>query len=69
MSERETEYDQGLLEYLGQFITEHKKSVMERVLAERTRFITVVLEDIFLSRMMPAQFCELAIVLEFRTFM
>lgn len=47
MSERETEYDQGLLEYLGQFITEHKKSVMERVLAERTRFITVVLEDIF----------------------
>lgn len=47
MSERETEYDEGLLDYLGQFITEHKKSVMERVLAERTRFITVVLEDIF----------------------
>lgn len=47
MSERETQYDQGLLEYLSQFITEHKKSVMERVLAERTRFITVVLEDIF----------------------
>jgi tRNA (guanosine-2'-O-)-methyltransferase len=47
MSERETEYDQGLLDYLGQFITEHKKSVMEWVLAERTRFITVVLEDIF----------------------
>lgn len=46
MSERETEYDQGLLNYLGQFITEHKKSRMERVLAERTRFITVVLEDI-----------------------
>ncbi len=47
MSERGNEYDQGLLEYLGQFITEHKKSVMDRVLSERTRFITVVLEDIF----------------------
>lgn len=39
--------DKVLLNYLGQFITENKKSVMERVLAERTRFITVVLEDIF----------------------
>lgn len=47
MSEREIEFDQNLLDYLGQFITPHKKSVMERVLAERTRFITVVLEDIF----------------------
>lgn len=47
MNESETEYDQDLLEYLGQFITEHKKLVMERVLAERTRFITFVLEDIF----------------------
>jgi tRNA (guanosine-2'-O-)-methyltransferase len=35
------------LDYLGQYITEHKKSVMERVLAKRTRFLTVVLEDIF----------------------
>ncbi|RIW15594.1 TrmH family RNA methyltransferase [Algoriphagus lacus] len=40
-------FDQGLLEYLGQYITEHKKSVMERVLSKRTRFLTVVLEDIF----------------------
>lgn len=40
-------FDQGLLDYLGQYITEHKKSVMERVLATRTRFLTVVLEDIF----------------------
>lgn len=39
--------DQGLLEYLGQYITEHKKSVMERVLFRRTRYLTVVLEDIF----------------------
>lgn len=41
------EDERGLLNYLGQFITDHKKSVMERVLAKRTRFITVVLEDIF----------------------
>ena len=41
------EFDQGLLDYLGQYITDHKKAVMERVLAKRTRFITVVLEDIF----------------------
>lgn len=49
MKEREPllEFDQGLLEYLGQYITEHKKSVMEKVLSQRTRFITVVLEDIF----------------------
>ncbi|REG94241.1 TrmH family RNA methyltransferase [Algoriphagus antarcticus] len=39
--------DQGWLDYLSQFITEHKKSVMEKVLAQRTRFMTVVLEDIF----------------------
>ena len=39
--------DQGWLDYLSQYITDNKKSVMEKVLAQRTRFITVVLEDIF----------------------
>lgn len=47
MSEEEETFDQGLLDYLGQYITPHKKMVMERVLAKRTRHITVVLEDIF----------------------
>lgn len=47
MSEEEETFDQGLLDYLGQYITPHKKKVMERVLAKRTRHITVVLEDIF----------------------
>jgi tRNA (guanosine-2'-O-)-methyltransferase len=42
-----SDFDKGLLEYLGQYITEHKKSVIEKVLSKRTRFITVVLEDIF----------------------
>lgn len=39
--------DHELVSYLGQFITAHKKSAIERVLAQRTRFFTVVLEDIF----------------------
>ena len=46
-SESKENSDQGLLEYLGQYITEHKKTVMEQVLSKRTRFFTVVLEDIF----------------------
>lgn len=45
--ESEVQFDQGLLEYLGQYITEHKKSVMEQVLSKRTRFFTLVLEDIY----------------------
>ena len=39
--------DQDWLDYLSQYITENKKSVMEKVLTQRTRFMTVVLEDIF----------------------
>ncbi len=44
---QDLEFDAGLLDYLGQYITEHKKMVMEQVLAKRTRHFTVVLEDIF----------------------
>lgn len=36
-----------ITQYLGSFISDSKKEVMERVLAGRTRYITVVLEDIF----------------------
>jgi tRNA (guanosine-2'-O-)-methyltransferase len=39
--------DHELVTYLGQYITAHKKMAMDRVLAQRTRFFTVVLEDIF----------------------
>lgn len=39
--------DQGLIDYLAQFITAHKMQVMEKVLAQRTRHFTVVLEDIY----------------------
>ncbi|MCM0041444.1 MAG: RNA methyltransferase [Algoriphagus sp.] len=37
----------NFLDYLGKYITPHKKAAIERVLSQRTRFFTVVLEDIF----------------------
>lgn len=40
----------SLLQYLGQFITDHKKDLMQRVLSQRTRHVTLVLEDIFQSQ-------------------
>jgi tRNA (guanosine-2'-O-)-methyltransferase len=39
--------DQNLVDYLAQYITPHKRAAIERVLSQRTRFFTVVLEDIF----------------------
>ena len=39
-----------MLEHLAQFISDHKKNGVERVLDNRTRYITVVLEDIFQSQ-------------------
>lgn len=47
MDAKEVEFDQGLLDYLGLYITAHKKALMEQVLSQRTRFFTVVLEDIY----------------------
>ena len=37
----------SLLGYLQSFLTERRKSIFEKVLAERTRYFTVVLEDIY----------------------
>lgn len=34
-----------LTEYLGQFVTESKKERIQKVLAQRTRYVTVVMED------------------------
>jgi tRNA (guanosine-2'-O-)-methyltransferase len=39
-----------LLDFLSQFVTEHKKELLEKVLDNRTRKLTVVLEDIFQSQ-------------------
>lgn len=47
MSQKSGELDQGLVDYLAQFITPHKRTALERVLSQQTRFFTVVLADIF----------------------
>jgi tRNA (guanosine-2'-O-)-methyltransferase len=39
-----------LKEYFSQFVSEHKRELMERVLAQRTRYVTMVLEDIYQSQ-------------------
>ena len=42
--------EKTVLAHLGQFVSEHKKEVLARVLDLRTRYITVVLEDIYQSQ-------------------
>ena len=42
-----TDYEQNLTEHLFSFTTEKRRIKMEQVLQQRTRYITVVLEDIF----------------------
>lgn len=44
------EKSQLLINHLAQFISDHKKTFLEKVLDQRTRYITVVLEDIFQSQ-------------------
>ncbi len=39
-----------LLEYLIQFVTEERNALFDRVLEQRTRYLTVALEDIFQSQ-------------------
>ena len=39
-----------LLDFLAQFVTDHKKELLEKILSNRTRHLTVVLEDIFQSQ-------------------
>lgn len=39
--------DRELLDYLSDFITPQRLTTMERVIAERTRYITVMIEDIY----------------------
>ena len=40
----------SLTEHFGRFITDHKKEFIERVLDQRTRYVTLVLEDIYQSQ-------------------
>jgi tRNA (guanosine-2'-O-)-methyltransferase len=39
--------DQQILQHLGEFVSDSKKQLIDRILEFRTRHITVVLEDIF----------------------
>lgn len=39
-----------LKQHFSQFVSEHKKEFIERVLAQRTRYVTMVLEDIYQSQ-------------------
>jgi tRNA (guanosine-2'-O-)-methyltransferase len=41
--------DQQLIDYLSGFVTPRRLQLFERVLSQRTRYITVVLEDIYQS--------------------
>jgi|SRR5688572_9922092 len=39
-----------VLQHLSQFVSDHKKTIVDKVLSHRTRHVTVVLEDIFQSQ-------------------
>ena len=45
-----TDQEKQLLVHLSQFVSDHKKQFIEKVLNYRTRHITVVLEDVFQSQ-------------------
>ena len=45
-----SEQRQLLTDHFSQYISDHKKEFIEKVLAERTRYITVVMEDIYQSQ-------------------
>lgn len=53
MEKKKAPYDldnatrRALTEHLGTFVTDHKKELMERVLAERTDHLALALEDIY----------------------
>jgi tRNA (guanosine-2'-O-)-methyltransferase len=46
----ELQQQQLLKEHLSQFVSEHRRDFMERVLAARTRYVAMVLEDIYQSQ-------------------
>lgn len=45
-----SEQDYRITEYLSRYISDHKKHFVEKVLSERTRYLTIVLEDIYQSQ-------------------
>lgn len=55
-SSEKQNYDNQIIDYLGQFITTHKKALVEEVLEQRTRHVSLVLEDIYQSQNASAVF-------------
>lgn len=45
-----------IINHLGQFITDHKKLIIDNILGQRTRHVTLVLEDIYQSQNASAVF-------------
>ena len=45
-----TEKEKLLFDHLAQFVSDHKKSFIEKVLSQRTTQVTIVLEDIYQSQ-------------------
>jgi tRNA (guanosine-2'-O-)-methyltransferase len=45
-----TEQEQRLFDHFAQFVSDHKKSFIEKVLRQRTKRVTIVLEDIYQSQ-------------------
>ncbi|HEX5170037.1 MAG TPA: RNA methyltransferase [Cyclobacteriaceae bacterium] len=45
-----THHQRLFLQHLSQYVTEHKKAIIEKVLSNRTRYLTIVLEDIYQSQ-------------------
>lgn len=45
-----TEQEKKVFDHLAQFVSDHKKDFVEKVLAQRTRYVTVVLENIYQSQ-------------------
>lgn len=42
-------YQEDLLRYLSEYVTENKKKRFDQILSQRTRYLTIVLEDLFKS--------------------
>lgn len=45
-----TPIENNVFNHLAQFVSDHKKAFVEKVLRERTRYVTVVLENIYQSQ-------------------
>lgn len=43
-------HDQLLFDHFAQFVSDHKKEFVDKVLSQRTRYVTVVLENIYQSQ-------------------